>query len=123
MALYVAGKTFMGGKRMERGLQKANQHSRLVEWGRRVEACRSSGQRVSEWCAEHDIPVSTYYSWLRKGFQAISAENEVCFAEIPVRPANVDTAVRIQCGELRVDIYAGAEAETIESIIRALRSC
>ena len=50
---------------MERGLQKVNQHSRLVEWGRRVEACRNSGQRVSEWCGEHGIPVSTYYSWQR----------------------------------------------------------
>ncbi len=106
MALYAEGKTFMEGKRMKRGLQKANQHSRLVEWGQRVEACRSSGQRVSEWCAEHDIPVSTYYSWQRKVFQAVTAENEVWFAEIPVRPANGGTAASIQCGELRVDIYA-----------------
>ena len=34
----------------------------VVEWGRRVEACRNSGQRVSEWCAGHGIPVSTYIS-------------------------------------------------------------
>ncbi len=68
MALYVAGKTFMEGKRMERGLQKVNQHSRLVEWGQRAEACRSSGQ-------------------------------------------------------LRVDVHAGASAETIRAIIQALRSC
>ncbi len=108
---------------MERGLQKVDQHSRLVEWSRRVEACRSSGQRVSKWCAEHDIPVSAYYSRQRKVFRAVSAENEVCFAEIPVRPANAGTVASIQCGELRVDIYAGAEAETIESIIRVLRSC
>jgi len=108
---------------MERGLQKINQHSRLEEWGRRVEACRSSGQRVSEWCAEHDIPVSTYYSWQRKIFQAVSAEDEVCFAEIPVRSANAGTAASIHCGELRVDIHAGANMETIEAIIRALKSC
>lgn len=123
MALYVAGKTFMEGKRMERGLQKVNQHSRLVEWGRRIEACRSSGQRVSEWCAEHDIPVSTYYSWQRKVFRAVTAENKVCFAEIPVMPENADTAASIQCGELRVDIHTGASAETIRAIIQALKSC
>ncbi len=108
---------------MEQGLQKANQHSRLVEWGRRVEACRSSGQRVSEWCAEHDIPVSTYYSWQRKVLRAVTTKNEVCFAEIPAGAANADTAASIECGELRIDIHAGASAETIRAIIQALRSC
>ncbi len=108
---------------MERRQQKVNQHSRLMEWGQRVEACRSSGQRVSEWCAEHDIPVSTYYSWQRKVYRAISEENEVCFAEIAAGAANADTAASIHCGELRVDIQAGASAETIRAIIQALRSC
>lgn len=55
---------------MERRLQSVNHHSRLAEWSRRVEACRKSGQRVSEWCGEQGIPVSTYYSWQRKVFQA-----------------------------------------------------
>lgn len=108
---------------MERGLQKVNHNSRLVEWGRRVEACRNSGQRVSEWCVEQGIPVSTYYSWQRKVFKAVSAENEVCFAEVPVRAINTDIAASIQCGELQVDIHAGADAETIQAIIRALKSC
>ena len=35
---------------MEQGLQQVNHRSRLMEWSRRVEACRNSGQRVSEWC-------------------------------------------------------------------------
>ena len=108
---------------MERGLQKVNQHSRLAEWGRRVEACRNSGQRVSEWCEEQGTPVSTYYSWQRKVFEAVSAEKEMCFAEIPIRAANSDTAASIQCGELYVEIHAGAEAETIQAIIQALKSC
>ena len=107
---------------MEQGLQQVNHRSRLMEWGRRVEACRNSGQRVSEWCAEHGIPVSTNYNWQRKVFQAGSSENEVCFAEIPVRPAAA-IAASIQCGELQVDIHAGADAETIQTIIRALKSC
>ena len=66
---------------MERGLQKVNQRSRLMERGRQAEACRNSGQRVSEWSGEHGIPVSTYYSWQRKVFQAAVSENE---RELPV---------------------------------------
>ena len=108
---------------MERGLQKANHHSRLVEWGRRVEACRNSGQKVSTWCAEQGIAVSTYYNWQRKVFQAVASESEVYFAELPVRPAKADTAASIQWGELRVDIHAGADGETIHAIIQALKSC
>ena len=86
---------------MERGLQKVNQRSRLVERGRQAEACRNSGQRVSEWCGEHGIPVSTYYSWQRKVFQAAVSENV----------------------DLQVNIHAGADAETIQMIVRALKSC
>ena len=108
---------------MEQGLQKVNHQSRLMEWGQRVEACRNSGQRVSEWCAERGIPVSTYYSWQRKVFQAVSSENKVCFAEIAVRPIGTDIAAGIECGELRVDIHAGADPETIRANIQALKSC
>ena len=108
---------------MEQGLQKVNHQGHLVEWSRRVEACRKSGQRVSEWCGEHGIPVSTYYSWQRKVFQAAVSENEVCFAEVSVRPAAAETAASIQYGELRVDIHAGADLETIQTIIQALKSC
>lgn len=108
---------------MEQGLQKVNHHSRLMEWGRRVEACRNSGQRVSEWCVEQGIPVSTYYSWQRKVFRAVSSENEVCFAEVPARSENAAIAASIQCGELQVDIHTGADAEMLQTIIRALKSC
>ena len=108
---------------MERGLQRANHQGHLAEWSRQVEACRKSGQRVSKWCGEHGIPVSTYYSWQRKVFQAAVSEDEVCFAEVSVRPAAAETAASIQCGELRVDIHVGADSEMIQTIIRALKSC
>ena len=108
---------------MERGLQKANHHSRLEEWGRRVEACRHSGQKVSTWCAEQGIAVSTYYNWQRKVYQAVSSESEIYFAELPIRRTKANTAASIQWGELRVDIHAGADTETIHGIIQALKSC
>lgn len=86
---------------MEQGLQKINHRSHLAEWSRRVETCRKSGQRVSEWCAEQGVPVSTYYSWQRKVFQAAVSEDEVCFAEVSVRPANLQRnvmpAIRERC--------------------------
>ena len=58
-------------------LQRANQQHRLVEWSRRVEACRSSGLPVGQWCQEKGIAVSTYFSWQRKVFQALKEAQEV----------------------------------------------
>lgn len=69
---------------MEWGLQNVNHHSRLVEWGRRVEACWNSGQKVSTCCAEQYIAVSTYHNWQRKVFQAVSSEMEVYYSKLPV---------------------------------------
>ena len=108
---------------MERGLQKANHYNQLAEWAQRVEACRKSGQKVSEWCSERGIPVSTYYSWQRKVFQAVTAESTVCFTEISARPAGKGAAASIESGELRIEIHAGADAETIRTIIQALKEC
>lgn len=56
-------------------------------------------------------------------FRAAVSENEACFAEVSVRPAVAETAASIQCGELRVDIHAGADPETIRAIIQTLKSC
>ena len=58
-------------------LQRANQQHRLVEWSRRVEACRNSGLSVGQWCQENGMAVSTYFSWQRKVFQALKEVQEV----------------------------------------------
>lgn len=108
---------------MGRGLQKANHYNQLAEWAQRVEACRKSGQKVSEWCSEQGIAVSTYYNWQRKVYQTVTGEPEVCFTEISARPAGRGTAASIKSGELRIEIYAGADAETIRAIIQALKEC
>lgn len=108
---------------MEQGLQKANQYNRLAEWAQRVEACRKSGQKVSEWCSEQGIAVSTYYSWQRKVFQTSAAEPEVCFTEISAGPAGRGRAASIESGGLRIEIHAGADAETVRAIIQALKEC
>ena len=81
-------------------LQRANQQQRLVEWSRRVEACRSSGLSVGQWCQENGIAVSTYFSWQRKVSQALKEVQEVTFA-----------------------VYGGADEATLLAILRAAKSC
>ena len=90
-------------------LQRVNQQHRLVEWSRRVEACRSSGLPVGQWCQENGIAVSTYFSWQRKVFQAVKEVQEVTFAEMPVmersQPSgHIVTAMEVS--SVRVQVYA-----------------
>ena len=108
---------------MERGFQKTNHYNPLSEWAQRGEACRKSGQKVSEWCSEQGIPVSTYYSWQRKVYQAVTTEAEVCFTEISSRAAGRGTVASIESGEVRIEIHGGADAETIRAIIQAVKGC
>ena len=93
-------------------LQRANQQHRLVEWSRRVEACRSSGLPAGQWCRENGIAVSTYFSWQRKVFQALKEVQEVTFAEVPVRERSQPLghiAAAMEVSGVRIQVYAGAD--------------
>ena len=112
--------------RMGRKLQALNHNQQLAKWSRRVEACRNSGQRVSQWCGENGVAVSTYYAWQRKVCQAVSAKTEACFAEVPVYSAASALGGRaavIRTGELEIELCTGADVATVRAIIQALRSC
>ena len=109
---------------MGRELQAVNHRQRLREWSERVEACRNSGQTVSQWCSENGVAVSTYYAWQRKVFQAVTAE--VSFAQVPVyseAPEAMSTGAMIHAGKLEIELCSGADAAMIQAIIQALRTC
>ena len=102
----------------------------LMEWSQRVVDCRSSGQPVARWCAEHDINPKTYYNWQKKVFAAmverqqlqVEARQEAKprFAELlpPVVQNDLVAAVRI--GEASLDVYSGASAEVVAALCKAL---
>ena len=111
---------------MGRELQAINHKQQLAEWSRRVEACRNSGQTVTQWCGENGVAVSTYYGWQRKVFKAVTAKTEACFAEVPVYSATSvpdGRAAVIRAGELEIELCTGADTATVRAIIEALRSC
>ena len=107
-------------------LQRANQQHRLAEWSRRVEACRSSGLPVGQWCQENGIAVSTYFSWQRKVFQALKEVQEVTFAEVPIMEHSQHSGLIIAAMEVcdvRIQVYAGADKATLQAILQAAKSC
>lgn len=91
---------------------------KAAEWAEKIEACRSSGKTVEQWCSENGINIKTYYYHLRM------LREKVC-DQIPIPIGQVSNrskaAVTVHSGELSVEIADGTSAETIEAIMRALR--
>ena len=107
-------------------LQRANQQQRLAEWSRRVEACRSSGVPVGQWCQENGIAVSTYFSWQRKVFQALQEVQEVTFAEVPVMEHSQlsgHIVAAMEVSGVQIQVYEGADEATLQAILQAAKSC
>ena len=107
-------------------LQRANQQHRLSEWSRRVEACRSSGLPVGQWCQENGIAVSTYFSWQRKVFRALKEAQEVTFAEVPIKEHSQlsgHIVAAMEVSGVRIQVYGGADEATLLAILRAAKSC
>ena len=107
-------------------LQRANQQQRLVEWSRRVEACRNSGLSVGQWCQENGIAVSTYFSWQRKVFRALQEVQEVTFAEVPIMEHSQlsgHIVAAMEVSGVRIQVYEGADKATLQAILQAAKSC
>ena len=110
---------------MGKDLQTLNGQNKLALWAGRISECRSSGQNVKVWCKENGICEQTYYRWQKRLFEMAKAQQEVQFAEVTpvqsVRSANVAVTVRIAGAE--ADIHSGADAATVETVLRFLKSC
>ena len=110
---------------MSRELQTMNQQNKLALWAGRISECRSSGQNVKVWCKENGICEQTYYRRQKRLVEMAQAQQKVQFAEVtPVHPSrcgNVAVTVRIAGAE--ADIHSGADAATVETVLRILKSC
>ena len=110
---------------MGSALQMLNGNNKVSEWAARITECRNSGLSVQEWCEANHLCTQTYYRWQKRLFEMAKAQQEVQFAEVtPVHPSrcgNVAVTVRIAGAE--ADIHSGADAATVETVLRFLKSC
>ena len=110
---------------MDKDLQALNGQNKLALWAGRISACRNSGQNVKAWCRENGVCEQTYYKWQKRLFEMAQLQQEVQFAEVTpvqsVRSGNVAVTVRIAGAE--ADIHNGADASTVETVLRILKSC
>ena len=91
-------------------MEKRAMAVREEQWLQTIAAAKQSGQPIKVWCAEHGVPVSSFYKWQRKMRDSLlTAQNsEIQFQELEV-PQNI-------CGP-----PAGASPEQISAVIRGIR--
>ena len=119
---------------MDNSLKSVAYNTLLQEWAERIKECRASELTVKAWCLEHGIKLSTYYTWQKRVFNAVSSKMQPStgnstpvFAEITqdlnvaAAPANI--AATLRAGDFSIDIYDNASAAFIESMLRGLKSC
>ena len=110
---------------MSKDLQTLYGQNKLALWAGRISECRNSGMAVKTWCRENGVCEQTYYKWQRRLFEMARAQQEVQFAEVTpaqsVRCGNVAVTVRIAGAE--ADIHSGADASTVETVLRILKLC
>ena len=108
---------------MEKNLQAYNHNRKLAEWAQRVQSCRESGLSVRQWCDENGLSAKTYYYWQRRLFQMSEAAGpRFAKIEAPVHTAG-HIAATVRIGTAQAEIYNGADAETLKSLIQAMQSC
>ena len=115
---------------VEQSLQVMSKQERLENWTAKIMACRSSSMAARAWCQENGISEKTYYYWQRRLFQTLSEQQQAirqpAFAEITptpnVRPSS-GVAVTIRISGVEAEIYNGADAATLETVLRILKSC
>ena len=109
----------------EMTIREVGKAANLRVWSQRVAECRGSGMPVAQWCELNGISYKTYYRWQKKVFDAMVEEQreEPRFVELkrPESPNRLAATVRI--GPASVDVYTGADAETVAAIVRALTVC
>jgi len=114
---------------MEQSLQAIAKQERLENWTARIMACRSSGMTIREWCRENGLSEKSYYYWQRRLFDTLSQQQKAAqpaFAEITPSTRNrVDSgiAVTVRIFGAEADIHTGADAATVETVLRVLKSC
>ena len=114
----------------------ANQY-RFNKWTEIIRECRSSGQTISSWCADHDINPKTYYYWLKRirtaaceALPSLGSQNSpIVPVTIPAPTDGVNSTVQemmsgviIRFGAVTLEIRNQASATLIENTLRALQN-
>lgn len=99
---------------------------RLEEWQAEIRERQERGISVREWCLERGLSPSAYYHRLRRIREVLCREiaGETEPAVVPIKAVSVPTgSIEIVSGEIRITVNGNVSPDSLESVIRALKSC
>ena len=115
------------------GARELKHEAQLRDWREKVMECRSSGMSVKKWCEERRIARKTYYRWEKeissKSSQQLAVREQTDipdFIEVREGPRSERiregaVAARLYTALGKLDIYAGADRETLRAVVEALK--
>lgn len=89
------------------------------QWTEAINACRSSGMTVKDWCMENNINPKSYYYHLRRLREKVCEQAAVPVI-LPSESHRETITIRNAAG-ITVEIPVNAETITLEAVIRALK--
>ena len=95
---------------------------RISEWSEMVRDCRGSGLTVQQWCNSNGINIKTYYYRLRNVREALCEDTHIL--QIPINSVNtvsVTSSIKINAGNLNVELPDTIPAATLRSVIEVLK--
>ena len=116
--------------------QKVANQLKLREWSRQIVECESSGKSISEWCSENGVGYKNYFYRKRRvreellesgtalslSMSSLEEAETAVFAQVSATSVMHDgsVAVLVQIGKYTAEIMGGADAATVEGVLRTL---
>ena len=105
--------------------REVTKNYRLNQWTEIIRECRSSGQTVKAWCADHDINREVACQAL----QPLGENSLIVPMNIPKSAAGTDPAttesssnITLRFGSVTLELRNNASATLIENTLRALQN-
>lgn len=116
--------------------RKITQQYRLKQWMETIRECRSSGQTVKAWCAEHGVNPKSYYYWLKRvrmaaceALPSLNTNNQIVPVSMSLSSVGsgfsnqeVSSDIVLHLGAVKLEIRNSASAVLIESTLRAVQN-
>ena len=120
-------------------VMKVRSEVHMQEWAGLIAECQASTKTVTAWCEEHGINIKSYYYWLRKVRLRAMQSMPECNSGVPMaqqksdnisfKPLEIsspsiasDTAVTLHLPNATLEVARGADRETIEAVLQALKT-
>ncbi len=103
-------------------IAKVKKEVQLKQWAEMVQCRNKSGLTVTQWCADNNINLKTYYYRLKKVREAMCNEIET-HDIVPVTPQTEEQSARIDLlvGDVKISLPDNFSSDALRKILEVLK--